>query len=204
MGEKTRASLTFMLGLVLIAVVAGSAMATDYPQLEADYPADPNWQHRHTNYPTKPNGITEIKSVFGKPCTANNANVNVNHMTWKAADNGVKQNINFHKKLGGSTSSNLDWDVKGHVKQAGKNKYMKSGMGAYNCRKIGNGDQYSTHSWGIAVDVSWNYETQGESCHVITTASGVPDIWKNHRWTWGGDWAKPSKDCMHFQYASGY
>lgn len=190
--------------IVLSLTMGAVATAKDYPELDADYviPEQGTWSHWHNNYPPKPYGLTEIRNTFGNAC---GSGANAESMTWKAADNGVRYQVNFHRKLGGDYSSNLDFDVKGHHKYGEKNRFIKSGIGAYNCRVISGSTTYSTHSWGIAVDVSWNYEHYGHddhTCHVITDASGVPDVWKNHRYTWGRSFSR--RDCMHFQYASGY
>lgn len=164
-----------------------------------------HWRHRHDDYPRKPDGMADIKSVFGRPCASRNQRVNHNRIRWRASDDGRRYYVNFHKKLGGATSSNLDHDVRGHLRVQKRRRFVRSGIGAYNCRLISGTNKYSTHAWGIAVDISWNYEHYGHNehpCHVVSKNSRVPHIWKRHRWTWGRGFRQ--RDCMHFQYASGY
>lgn len=160
------------------------------------------WSHQHRQYPNTPYGARQIKEVFGQPC---NKRVNANTDLWRAADTGDQHSINFHRKLGGQTSSNLDFDVKGHLDKRHKGRYLKSGIGVYNCRVISGTSSWSTHAWGIAIDISWNYEHFGHNdhpCHVVRSRTKVPRIFKRHGWKWGRSF--PRRDCMHFQYASGY
>jgi len=114
----------------------------------------------------------------------------------------------FHKKLGGmatemlsgkgGSSTNLDNDVFGHIKNNHVDQYVKTDVGGYNCRFISGTTSYSTHAWGIAIDISWQYEPNNQ-CY-STTNYHFSDIFKNHGWTWGLAWCDP----MHFQYATNY
>jgi hypothetical protein len=135
-------------------------------------------------------------------------------MTWRAWNNGYKYPLYFHRKLGGDTSSNLDWDVKGHIRHGAwdsngdgtaehgeRRKHIRSGIYTSACRYVQGTSKWSTHAWGIAIDVSSEDEPYGEtSCNVVTRKSGVPDAFENHNWYWG----KAFADCMHFQYAVDY
>ncbi len=169
---------------VFVAATAGSAAY-----------AGRDWRHKHQNYPYKPHGYREIVEVFGQPC---GDRANQNAIEWRAADNGQNYLVRFHHKLGGGFSSNLDYDVKGHIAHLGKNQFVRSGIWGYNCRYIDGTNSWSTHAWGIAVDVSSAYEPLGQ-CH-STVNYHHDQIWRDHRWTWGKAWCDP----MHFQYASGY
>jgi len=153
------------------------------------------WRDRHYSYPPKPSGYSQIVNVFGQTCT-NRARAN--SFQWKAADNNRWYTVNFHKKLGGNASSNLDNDVRGHIGNAHLDWAVKHGIWGYACRDVRNGSSPSTHAWGIAVDVSSAEEYNGK-CH-STVNKHHANIWKNHRWTWGLSWCDP----MHFQYASNY
>jgi hypothetical protein len=164
-----------------------------------------NWVDMHVGYPPVPNGYSQIVNTFGQPC---NSNAHLIPFTVRYADTGAYQTIYFHKKLGGlatavipfegGTSTNLDNDIWGHLWHKGLLKYVKSGVGAYNCRYIAGTTKWSTHAWGIAIDISWNVEPNGDctSNNNYTFAY----VLKNHGWTWGADWCDP----MHFQYATGY
>ena len=113
-------------------------------------------------------------------------------------DNGVWYQVVYHRRLGGSVSTNLDNDVRGHIGNQHLDPYVKSGIWGYNCRFIEGTNKYSTHAWAIAVDVSSRYEPLGQ-CY-STTNYHHDQIWRDHRWTCGKQWCDP----MHFQYASGY
>lgn len=177
--------------LVAAAVVLTAPTALAMPSL------DP-WRDRHVGYPAVPNGATAINNTFGAPCSSP---VNDNNVLLKATDNGQWYQVNFHAKLGGTASSNLDNDVVGHIYTLGYNRELKSGIWGYNCRRKRNSTAWSTHAWGIAVDINSAYEFQGDTnCNTVTTWMGK--VWTDHRWKWGRDFS--TKDCMHFQYATGY
>src|SRR5688572_9130478 len=73
------------------------------------------WRDRHYNYPPKPTGYSQIVNVFGQPC---NDRANENLLRWRAYDTGTVYSVYFHRKLGGSVSSNLSNDVRGHIGNA--------------------------------------------------------------------------------------
>jgi hypothetical protein len=76
--------------------------------------------------------------------------------------------------------------------------------GAYNCRQITGGTNYSLHAYGIAVDLNWSTNPYGrtlvtdmpigmiEAIEGIRTAGGV------QVWRWGGRYSN-NKDAMHFE-----
>lgn len=150
---------------------------------------------RHHNYPPKPSGADGLTRVFGQPC---NAQVNENTFVFLADDDGRAYPVNYHRKLGGSASSNLDNDIPGHLRSDGLQSKILSGIWGYICRYKRNGTDWSVHAWGVAVDINTRYETPGTSCRTIPAALGR--IWTDHNWTWGAAW----RDCMHFQYANNY
>ncbi|HVL32883.1 MAG TPA: M15 family metallopeptidase [Actinomycetota bacterium] len=157
--------------------------------------AEPAWD-QHYNYPPHPTGRTGIEKVFGKPCTLN---ARLNSLGWRAADDGKTYIIRYHKRLGGTDSSNLHPDVRMHHYMGDLDPQVRRGIWGYNCRKKRGGSEYSTHAYGIAVDINSAYEHLGHyHCHTVTTAIGK--VWQGHGWRWGNTWG----DCMHFQYASGY
>jgi D-alanyl-D-alanine carboxypeptidase-like protein len=182
--------LGWIAGAVAAAVILAAPTAYAFPAL------DPGWRDKHTGYPAVPNGEAAIVKTFGAAC---NSAVNDNNVLLKAADNGKWYQVNFHKRLGGASSSNLDNDIVGHIYASGYDKELKSGIWGYNCRRKRNSNAWSAHAWGIAVDINSAYEYQGDTnCNTVTTWMGK--VWTDHRWTWG----RAFKDCMHFQYATGY
>jgi D-alanyl-D-alanine carboxypeptidase len=175
-----------------VALVLGAMVAVPAP---AYHFAQAGWAHQHRDYPPKPYGYSQIVGTFGQPCSDNARH---NYFEWRAADNGVWYPVRFHRKLGHPYSTNLDNDVKGHIINNHLGNYIRHGIYGYNCRYIDGTRTYSTHAWGIAVDVSSAEEWNGK-CH-STVNQHHDQIWRNHGWTWGLAWCDP----MHFQYASGY
>jgi hypothetical protein len=185
---RYRASSRLVVGAALaVGMVAGPAKAYHHHQQ--------GWRDQHRHYPPRPNGYGQIVNVFGVPC---NDNARRNYFEWRAADNGVWYAVRFHRKLGGEASSNLDNDVRGHIMNAHLSPYIRHGIYGYNCRYIAGTSKYSTHAWGIAIDVSSAEEWNGK-CH-STVNRHHDHIWRNHGWSWGLSWCDP----MHFQYATGY
>jgi hypothetical protein len=158
-------------------------------------PVEGPWVDQHRNYPPVPYGLTQIRNVFGEPC---NAAANANVVFFKAADDGIYYRVNFHAKLGGAASSNLDNDIAGHINVTKLYTKMLHGIWGYACRTKRGSSQYSTHAWGIAVDTNSAFETPGTECNTVPGSLGK--IWTDHGWKWGIAWL----DCMHFQYATGY
>lgn len=162
------------------------------------------WRDHHENYPRRPSGYAEIVRVFGDPC---NSAAHWNYMMWVSGD-GHTEDFRFHRKLGGmgtemvadegGRSTNLDNDVYGHIQNAHLIPYTLHGIYGYVCRYISGTTTWSTHAWGIAIDVSSAYEHVGHY-HSHVNYHHAP-IWKDHRWYWG----KAFGDAMHFQYADKY
>lgn len=164
------------------------------------------WRDRHLGYPERPSGYAQIVATFGPPC---NADASANTMTWIAADDRVPYTFRFHRKLGGlptemvtggtGTSTNLDNDVRGHVSNTHKDPWVLRGIWGYVCRYIRGTTVWSTHAWGIAIDVSSAHEHYPGHyhSHVNWNHSG---IWTRHGWYWGKNFG----DAMHFQFADSY
>jgi hypothetical protein len=167
--------------------------------------AKAGWRDWHYNYPATPTGYKQIVKRFGQPC---NANASAISMGWTASDNGVTYTPRFHKKLGGyptemvpkkgGKSTNLDNDVYGHIQNAHLAQYTKSGIWGYLCRYIDGTTTWSTHAWGIALDISASYEPQGQCSSTVN--KNFAYVFTDHGWRWGLDFCDP----MHFQYAFGY
>jgi hypothetical protein len=178
------------LGLACL-LVLGSA-----PSASAGHWYANGWRDWHYNYPPKPYGYNQIVAVFGQPC---NSESRANVMRWMAADTGTVYNVVFHRKLGGSTSTNLDNDVRGHIGNGHMDNRVWHGIWGYNCRFISYTTKYSTHSWGIAIDQNSAYEHVNHY-HSHTVCTCVADQFNNHGWRWGINFG----DAMHFQYAYNY
>jgi D-alanyl-D-alanine carboxypeptidase-like protein len=195
---RTRSSALRFLPLVATIVVLA-------PFLIGWHWAKAGWRDHHYNYPAVPSGYTQIVNRFGEPC---NANATSNWMRWTEADTGTTVRVNFHKKLGGyptemvtdkgGKSTNLDNDVYGHIQNDHLAPYLKHGIYTYACRMKRTANEWSTHAWGIAIDISSAYEPEG-AC-TSTTNKNFAYEFKNHGWTWGLSFCDP----MHFQYATNY
>ena len=71
--------------------------------------------------------------------------------------------------------------------------------GCYNIRATRKGSKYSTHSWGIALDLNAATNRMGQYPRM---PKEVVKSFKDLGWVWGGDWKTP--DGMHFQFAKRY
>jgi hypothetical protein len=196
-GSQRRGGLRFPSSAIAIAVVLPLIVAFHWSRL--------GWRDGHVNYPSRPSGYTQIVNRFGQPC---NAEARAISMRWRAADNGVTYWFSFHRKLGGrptamvsdkgGRSTNLDNDVYGHIQNAHLQPYIKHGIYGYACRVKRNSNEWSTHAFGIAVDVSSAEEYMGKCTSTVNKYHA--SIWQNHGWYWGLAFCDP----MHFQYATNY
>lgn len=190
-------------------VGAFAAVLSIVPSAAAYHFAAEGWQHQHYKYPPVPSGYNQIVSVFGEPC---NGYVNDNRTNWVATDDGVSYPVYYHDKLGGwgthyggrgryDLSSNVNQDVRGHIRNDHLGDRILRGIYGYACRKISGSTKWSTHAWGIAIDINSAHEHVGSDhkhCHTIP--GSVSDRWKAHGWVHGWTFG----DCMHFQYATSY
>jgi len=167
------------------------------PMLVAWHWAKAGWRDWHFNYPDTPSGYNQIVNRFGEPCSDNATAI---RMRWTEADTGDTVRVKFHKKLGGyptemvsdkgGRSTNLDNDVYGHIQNAHLAKYIKHGVYTYACRLKRNGTEWSTHAWGIAIDISSAYEPMGQCSS--TTNKKFAYVFKDHGWKWGLSFCDPN------------
>lgn len=192
-----RLAIRLNLALAMLIIFSGTAIASHW--------AASGWFDRHYNYPDRPSGRNEIIDRFGQPC-GNNASFN--QFLWGAE--GESWQLNYHKKLGGAetpgwypgnggSSTNLHYDIRGHIANNHWDDRILGGVFGYQCRKIEGTDKWSTHAWGIAMDMNARYEHVGHR-HNHTVDGGVANIFESHGWEWGLDF----RDAMHFQYATDY
>ena len=187
-------------------IVATLAIGLVVPSVVGWHYARLGWKDKHENYPARPTSYSQIVNRFGQPCSDAAHQIS---QRWTAADTGTTFTVWFHRKLGGSptemisdkggTSTNLDNDVYGHIQNNHLQPYVQHGIYGYACRYIrGSTSQWSTHAFGIAVDVSSAIEYDGKCTSDVNRY--MAPIWKDHNWHWGLDFCDP----MHFQYATGY
>lgn len=183
--------------ILAIAVAIPATVAWHYARL--------GWRDKHYNYPARPSGYTQIVNRFGQPCSDNAHAIS---MRWTAADTGGTYTFSFHRKLGGyptemvsdkgGRSTNLDNDVYGHIQNEHLQPYIEHGIYGYLCRYISGTTSWSTHAFGIAVDVSSAEEYEGKCTSTVNRYHRR--IWEDHGWYWGLAFCDP----MHFQYATNY
>jgi hypothetical protein len=186
-------------------VLAAIGFAIGLPLLMAFHWRQLGWLDGHENYPSRPQGYEQIVNRFGQPCSQNARAIS---MSWRAADTGTLYRFPFHLKLGGrptemvpdkgGRSTNLDNDVYGHIQQQHLQEHVDHGIYGYACRAKRDGGEWSTHAFGIAIDVSSAEEYMGK-CSSSENRHHAP-IWQNHGWYWGLAFCDP----MHFQFATGY
>lgn len=76
---------------------------------------------------------------------------------------------------------------------------------SYNCRKIAGSEKWSTHAYGVALDVrATDYPHGSRVTDPVLLAAALeveqlvtPDGWR--MWEWGGRWRRP--DGMHWEIA---
>lgn len=71
--------------------------------------------------------------------------------------------------------------------------------GVHNYRAARNLQKISTHAWAIAIDLNVKQNPLGARPKMPPEIVGV---FRDHGFKWGGPWGRP--DGMHFQYATGY
>ena len=197
-----------MLARGVLAVGIAVALALSATPVSANhYYTRYGWRDKHYLYPSFPSGYSQIVRVFGNPC---NASVNDNMTYWTAQDDGKAYPVYYHYRLGGygkfyggtgstKRSSNFNNDVRGHIRNEHYGGYITHGVWGYVCRRISGSSKWSTHAWGIAVDIN-----SAANPYPTSTCRGMPSglvrKWTDHRWLHG----KAFRDCMHFQYATNY
>ena len=75
---------------------------------------------------------------------------------------------------------------------------LKTFDGCYQARNKRGGDSWSTHSWGIAIDLNATWNAFGHKNFKMTKE--FAQCFKDVGFVWGGDWSYP--DAMHFQYCT--
>lgn len=187
-------------------VIAAVALIAAVPLIAGWHWGRLGWRDLHLGYPSVPTSLAQITSRFGQPCSDDADAIAI---TWTASDSGEPYTFRVHRRLAGmgtvmvgdqgGRSSNLDNDVFGHLQNAHLTSALNHGIYGYACRaKRSDPTQWSTHAWGIAVDVSSALEPMGQCTSTVNAT--MADIWRRHGWTWGLSFCDP----MHFQYARNY
>lgn len=162
-----------------------------------------------------PHGIDEINEYYGNPDPDGDGNFNKDFweqnmklftlpyalkIGWNP-DKTVSK-IYMHKKIGDAVVDALD-EIGTYM--SGHHNYLKRNSldlywGCFAFRFQREVEVYSTHSWGIAIDLNKHLGELGEKPE---QPEYIVEAFKKRGFKWGGDW-KNRPDGMHFQAASGY
>ena len=159
-----------------------------------------------------PNGIAEIKAVFGDITRYVRADGTINP-TWEATFM-VAQPIPFALPLSWDPSISVS-KIRVHrvaapvfaqvfaaINDRGLSSKLRSYGGAYVYRpKRGAVSQYSVHSWGVAIDLDVDTNQMGKAGDM---APEIVAVFREFGFTWGGGWSGKNVDPMHFQLCTGY
>ncbi len=159
-----------------------------------------------------PNGIEEIRALYGDPRAYLNADGS--WMTGRA-ERQWRKNILARCELprpiphASGKKLKVIWchkfAVEGfreaftRIDDAGAWSKIKTFDGCYAFRAKRGMGKLSTHSWGIAVDLNRRTNRLGKR---PTMPSIIVDCFESVGFRWGGRWKRP--DGMHFQLATGY
>jgi hypothetical protein len=148
-----------------------------------------------TQVPLKvPSGFNEIIATFGKP--GDESNIEVFDLPYPLLYEGQRvTRSRAHRLLVPVFKAVLT-----EIKSLGLDKAVKSYGGIYNFRAVRGSENYSTHSWGIAIDIEPAAYPLGSSKRL---PQAVVDVFAKHGFTYGGDFPG-RKDPQHFQYAKDY
>lgn len=146
--------------------------------------------------PKVPDGESEVRAMFGEPgnpeCEAGRVNLPA-PLTVSWEPGSTVRRFACHRKVAPHMQAAFD-----AVYAAGLWGELHDYGGCYALRKVRGGKGYSTHAWGIAVDVDVARNPLGKPPKIHPR---IVAIFRVHGFVWGGDFKRP--DGMHFQWASG-
>jgi hypothetical protein len=87
------------------------------------------------------------------------------------------------------------------IDSQGLTNQIRTFGGCFNYRPKRQSSKFSTHCWGIAIDLNPETNRQGSAGDMHPE---IVALFREHGFKWGGDWTGKSKDPMHFQYCTGY
>lgn len=140
----------------------------------------------------RPNGLSQIQGVFGKPGTS------IGSFAMRAGKGGKLINVPCHKKIGPTLQKVFD-----DIWAAGLSGHIHSYDGCYVYRtKRKSSKAWSTHAWGIAIDInaSSNPMTSKSKMKISDSQKVIAPYFEKHGFYWGAAFGDP----MHFQYCTGY
>ena len=161
--------------------------------------------------PAPPDGLDEIRHTFGdifrfidtdgrlKTAFENQylTRITLPFAIPYSADHRIKLNALYgHRLLAGIYQS-----VFSSIRSLGLESTITSCGGCFSFRHKSRSNELSVHSWGIAVDINPETNPMGTKGNM---PKDVIRVFKDHGFSWGGDWPGKRKDPMHFQYCEGY
>lgn len=139
-----------------------------------------------------PSGLAQIRKVFG------DAGTSIVGAAMRAGPGGEMVTVQCHKKIADKLAKVFD-----DIHKDGASAHIKSYGGCYVYRKKRrSGTEWSTHAWGIAIDVNaeWNPMANTKNMKVTDGQKVLVPYFERHGFYWGGNFGDP----MHFQYCTGY
>jgi peptidoglycan hydrolase-like protein with peptidoglycan-binding domain len=137
----------------------------------------------------RPNGYNAIVKTFGEPGTG------IITTSMPAGHGGKMISVSCHKKIADKLRAVFE-----DIKKDGKSEHIRTWDGCYVFRKKRSGSGYSTHSWGIAVDVNASDNPMVKNAKTSDDQRVLVPYFERHGFYWGGHFNDP----MHFQYCTGY
>ncbi len=141
----------------------------------------------------RPSGLNDLIKVFGQPGTS------ITTAAMRAGKNGEIVNVRCHKKIAPILQA-----VFQSIHEAGMSNHIHTYDGCYVYRKKrSGGSSWSTHAWGISIDVNASANPMVSSASKMTISDSqkvLAPFFEKHGFYWG----KHFNDPMHFQYCTGY
>jgi hypothetical protein len=142
--------------------------------------------------PARPNGVAAVRALFGEPGNVPLAKARAPEV-FRRLPYLAKGFLTCHKLL----VPKVEW-VFAELERRGLASLIKSYDGCYNPRKKRGGTSWSTHAWGIALDLNAGDNPMGAKPKLDRR---IVAVFEEAGFFWGGRWKSP--DGMHFQYATG-
>lgn len=153
-----------------------------------------------------PNGPAEVIELYGEPwhdpqgwwrkwCAPANIGLAFSHVVRVRSRGGIRGCWLY-------VNRDLVLDVQSifsEIEDEGLAQYVETFDGCWNVRRIrGIERHWSTHTWGIAIDINAATNRLGQT---PTMHSGIIEIFQKYGWRWGGEFQRV--DGMHFQRVTG-
>ena len=115
-------------------------------------------------------------------------------MTYTFIDNGGIEDVSQKR----NAKPKRPWSS-GKIVEKGLYRSLKTFDGCFNPRKMRGSDNWSTHSWAIAIDLDAPWNRFGQTSFQMSEE--VAQCFEEEGFIWGGRWYH-RPDAMHFQYCA--